>query len=218
MSNTPTTTSSRIYIVDDDMDLLRTTARLLTLLEYEVRTYACVEEFTGSCAPGFDAGARNCMLLDVGLPGMDGISGLTYLKMRGYDFPIVIMTGAADIPKAVAALRSGAFHFLEKPTKKQLLLETIENALAQDAREQRLRQLRREYQQRIATLSAREHEVLQLMLIGQSNKVIADKLGISIQTTAKHTARVIEKTQVSNIVELINLRNQFQSVSRGEYP
>ena len=189
-----------VYVLDDDEAVLRSLERLLSSANFEPVTFESSDLFL-TAAKAFKTG---CVLLDVRLPGMSGLDVQAQLsRMRG-DLPVIIMTAQGDIQTAVRALKAGASDFLEKPYSEHALLGAIEAALKKEHRTGRDRDIAGAVQ-RIATLSPRERDVLDGLLAGRPNKVIAFRLGISVRTVEVHRARMMERLGVRQLAEAIRL-------------
>lgn len=190
-----------VFIVDDDELLARALARLLREHGLQSAVFHSAEAFLA----GRDASAAGCLLLDVELPGLDGIALQQRLASGGVALPIVFLTGHGDIPMTVRALKRGAVDFLTKPVEGSALLAAVSTALAVDSRrregERELADARRRY----AALSAREREVLAGVAAGRLNKQIAADLGIVEQTVKYHRARIMERMQTRTSAELMHL-------------
>jgi len=146
-----------------------------------------------------------CVLLDLKMPGMDGFRIMGELATRGIDWPVVVITGHGEVPTAVRAMKAGAVDFIEKPFGEAALLSTLENAFRlldeREATGQRLRAAR----ERVSQLTARESEVLEGLLAGESNKQIAQRLGISLRTVEMHRGNMMDRLQVGNLAEALAL-------------
>ncbi|MFK3740134.1 response regulator transcription factor [Massilia sp. TN1-12] len=167
---------------------------------------AAQEQAADAGAPGGAPGGAHegdCVLLDVRMPGMNGIAVFDQLVARGLlaRLPVIFLTGHGDVPMAVDSLKRGAFDFFEKPFNDNQLMDRVEEALAASRQAAASGAVRA----RLATLSAREREVLDLILAGNMNKVVADKLGISMRTVEVHRAHIFDKMQVKTAVELAGL-------------
>ena len=147
--------------------------------------------------------ATGCALVDVRMPGMDGLTLLEQLTSQGHAIPVIIMTGFADVPLAVKAMRAGAVDFVEKPCARELLIDSVRRALA--AIRPKTSTSVAEANTRLEKLTQREREVLDLIVAGNANKVIAHKLGISPRTVEIHRGRLMEKTGVQSLAELVRL-------------
>jgi two-component system response regulator DctR len=197
-----------LHIVDDE-DVIRDALEWLAQSRgLAARGYAGGQAFLDALAmPSGREGAQGsqgeCVLLDVRMPGMNGIAVFDQLVARGLlaRLPVIFLTGHGDVPMAVDSLKRGAFDFFEKPFNDNQLMDRVEEALARSRQAAASSAVR----ERLATLSAREREVLDLILAGNMNKVVADKLGISMRTVEVHRAHIFDKMQVKTAVELAGL-------------
>jgi two-component system response regulator DctR len=151
--------------------------------------------------------APSCLLLDVRMPGMSGLALFDLLVERGLarELPVIFLTGHGDVPTAVAAVKRGAFDFVEKPFSNNALVDRVEQALAASGRAVQERRAGRRRQRQLHELTERERDVMRLVVEGRPNKLIADALDISVRTVEVHRARVFEKMDVKSAVELANL-------------
>lgn len=195
-----------IHVVDDDPAVREGLSALLTARGFAVRLYPSAEVVLKDKlkAPG-------CLVVDVRMPGMSGLELQRELKRRGETMPLIVITGHGDVPVAVAALKAGAADFLEKPFDSDVLLSAIEEALRtppvpapQPAGEGQ------DAARRVATLTPREREVMDLVASGLTNKVVAYRLGIAMRTVEIHRAHVMEKTGARNLSELVRLAIQLE--------
>jgi len=194
-----------LHIVDDE-DVIRDALEWLAQSRgLPARGHAGGQAFLDTIGDRFAADAvhGDCVLLDVRMPGMNGIAVFDQLVARGLlaRLPVIFLTGHGDVPMAVDSLKRGAFDFFEKPFNDNQLMDRVEEALAAS----RQAAARDAVRARLATLSAREREVLDLILAGNMNKVVADKLGISMRTVEVHRAHIFDKMQVKTAVELAGL-------------
>jgi two-component system response regulator DctR len=195
-----------LHIVDDE-DVIRDALEWLAQSRgLAARGYAGGQAFLDALGSQRDAGGAQsgeCVLLDVRMPGMNGIAVFDQLVARGLlaRLPVIFLTGHGDVPMAVDSLKRGAFDFFEKPFNDNQLMDRVEEALARS----RQAAASSAVHARLATLSAREREVLDLILAGNMNKVVADKLGISMRTVEVHRAHIFDKMQVKTAVELAGL-------------
>jgi two-component system response regulator DctR len=191
-----------LHIVDDE-DVIRDALEWLAQSRgLPARGYAGGQAFLDALDAQHNAQGE-CVLLDVRMPGMNGIAVFDQLVARGLlaRLPVIFLTGHGDVPMAVDSLKRGAFDFFEKPFNDNQLMDRVEEALARSRQAAAASAVRG----RLATLSAREREVLDLILAGNMNKVVADKLGISMRTVEVHRAHIFDKMQVKTAVELAGL-------------
>lgn len=201
-----------VYIVDDDAAGRDGLALLLEVRGYPVRAFAGGEAFLDAV----DARSRGCVLLDLRMPGLDGLEVQKALNERGLALPIIIMTAHGDVQAARAALMAGAFDFLEKPVEDALLRKTIDAALAHEMEEVARRAHREEIRTRMARLTPRERQVLKRVVGGGHNREIAAELGISARTVEAYKARLMDKLQVERIPDLIRLSIDFDPTSEDQ--
>ena len=195
-----------IFLVDDDPAVLRALARMLRQEEdgWEVRAFDSAEAFLDRPDPE----AEGCLVLDVTLPGLDGLALQQRLAASGRGWPIVFLTGHGDIPMSVRAIKAGAANFLTKPVSAPELAQAVRAAFAefsQSAAARRSRADRAACEQRFAALTPREREVLAGLVKGRLNKQIAAELGIVEQTVKFHRARIMERMQAQTIAELMHI-------------
>ncbi|XZG70880.1 response regulator transcription factor [Chitinibacteraceae bacterium HSL-7] len=191
----------RIAIVDDDDALRDALVWLFSTRNHEAQGFASAEALLADYSPD----RFGCLVLDVRMPGMTGIELFEKLKTYAYLPPVIFLTGHGDVPMAVAALKSGATDFVEKPFNDNQVVDLVERALAQDASSRTARAAKDEVEDRLATLTPRETEVMKLILTGRLNKQIADDLSISMKTVEVHRARILEKMRVKTAMELAAL-------------
>jgi FixJ family two-component response regulator len=144
-----------------------------------------------------------CLVLDVRMPGISGLEMQGRLESLRVDAPIIFISGHGDVPMVVRAMRGGALDFLQKPFDEQLLLDRVEQAIAISAKRRRERVKRATVEARLATLTPREKQVLEGIIAGRQNKVIAENLGISMKTVEQHRARIMEKMHAASLAELV---------------
>lgn len=193
-----------VFVVDDDTSFRNAVERLLRAGGYAVRSFPSATEFLESSRPD----APGCVLLDLHMPGPNGLDLQHAITRSENPLPIIFLSGKGDIPATVEAMRGGADDFLTKPAKKDILFPTIERALARDVqvREERARQ--RELRSRFDALTPREWEVLKHVLNGQLNKQIATEIDASERTIKAHRAHLMAKLQVQSVAELSHLAHQ----------
>ncbi len=197
---------SLVYIVDDDSSVREALGWLLRSRRHLHEGFANAEDFWALIQAATPSQAC-CVLLDVRMPGMSGLALFDKLMSLPWanTVPVIFLTGHADVPTAVDAVKRGAFDFCEKPFSDNALVDRIEQALALSHAALTERQGRKQMQERIAELTERERDVMRLVTQGLPNKLIADELQISVRTVEVHRARVFEKMGVKSAVELANL-------------
>ena len=192
------------YVVDDDESIRTLWRWLMESNGIAVRTFATAEEFIES----YRNGGAGCLVLDIKLPDMSGLELQEYLNGRDIEIPIVFVTGHGDVQAAVSALKGGAVDFIQKPFSHREVLAIIANAFQRDAELRDKRTRRSNIAGRLATLTEREREVLQRVIEGKPNKIIASELDISVKTVEFHRAKVMEKTGVDSVAELVQVAMQ----------
>lgn len=194
-------TEPTIFIVDDDAPVRDSLALLLGLKGYAIRSFASAEDFLTACQPDW----HGCLLLDIRMAGMNGLELQQQLISRQIVLPIIFITGHGDVAAARAALKAGAADFLEKPLDDQILITTIADALERSAHLRDEAAAAQEITDRMSRLTAREHEVMEKITLGEPNREIARQLGISPRTVEVYKARMMEKMQARSLPELIRL-------------
>lgn len=198
--------SQHVHVVDDDRDVRRSISFMLGTADINSRPFASGADFIeslGELEPG-------CILLDIRMPEIDGFEVMAELSRRGIDWPVIVMTGHGEVSIAVRAMKLGAVDFIEKPFDEGLLLSSLDRAfgLLKDRGEKAER--KRQAQERIAALTAREHEVLQGLMAGLPNKVLARRLGISLRTVEMHRANMMDRLQAGSLAEALTLAVQAE--------
>jgi two-component system, LuxR family, response regulator DctR len=202
-----------VYLVDDEDVVRDALAWLLRSRRLLSEGFASADAFDAWLEPQRVAGrapwptAPSCLVLDVRMPGTSGLVLFERLAERGLLqlLPVIFLTGHGDVPTAVAAVKRGAFDFVEKPFSNNTLVDRIEQALARSAEALQARNRAGTVQRALAELTEREREVMRLVIDGRPNKLIADELAISVRTVEVHRARVFDKMNVKSAVELANL-------------
>lgn len=195
------TQESIVYIVDDDQAIRHAMGLLLKSVGLRHQVFTSADEFLESHTGNNDG----CLVLDIRMPGLSGLELQQKLIEMGSSLPIIFISGHGDIPMAVDAMQKGAFDFIQKPFRDQELLDRISEALSTARKLEVERGHRIEVQNRIATLTKREHEVLDLVVTGKPNKIIAHELGVSQRTIEIHRARVMEKMCAKSLAELVRM-------------
>ncbi|HAF54595.1 MAG TPA: DNA-binding response regulator [Thauera sp.] len=189
------------HIIDDDEAIRDALEWLFKTRGVRCQTWPSAERFLEA----WQSDWRGCIVLDIRMQGMSGLECFDTLLARGCQLPVIFITGHGDVPMAVSALKKGAFHFIEKPFNDHDLVDLVEKALAADRDRQRVAASRETIESRLATLTQREREVMDLILEGKYNKVIADELSISMRTVEAHRSRIFDKMDVRSAVELAQL-------------
>lgn len=190
-----------IYIIDDDDGMRRALSLLVSTVGYQTQTFASADEFLQR----FDPDRHGCLILDIRMPGMSGLELQQHLNQTGSMLPLIFITGHGDVPMAVQAMKEGAFEFIQKPFRDQDLLDRINHALKQDAENRAAGARRADVARRLASLTPRERQVLDRVVDGAANKVIASDLNLSERTVEIHRAKVMEKMGARSVAHLVRL-------------
>lgn len=196
-----------VFVVDDDQAMRKSLHWLIESVGLNVETFPSARRFLESYTPG----RPGCLVLDMRMPGISGLELQEKLKARNITIPVIFITGHGDVPMAVRAMKAGAIDFIEKPFNDQLLLDRIQHALEQDAQSRSGQAQRAELAARLALLTPREREVMEMVAEGKPNKVIAAQLGVSAKTVEAHRAKVMEKMQAKSLADLIRMVMAYQS-------
>jgi FixJ family two-component response regulator len=191
-----------VFVVDDDEGVRSALALLLKSMGQPAATYASAADFLAD----YDPDRPGCALLDVRMPGMSGLELQDELNRRGVVLPVIFITGHGDVPMAVEAMQRGAFDFLQKPFRDDDLAERIRRALARDRELRVAIGEKSQVQARLARLTPRERQVLELVAAGKPNKVMAAELGVSQRTVEIHRAHVMKKMGASSLAQLVRMR------------
>jgi FixJ family two-component response regulator len=191
-------TSATVFIVDDDASIRSSLSLLLETDNLPSACFASADDFLAACGPNPDG----CLILDVRMPGMSGLQLQDELSLRQISLPIIFLTGFADIPMTVGAMRKGAVDFIAKPVNGAVLLERVHSALESNRLQREARAARSMFEARLLKLTPREREVLVLALSGMPNKTISKQLDISVRTTEGHRAQIFLKLGVDSLSEL----------------
>jgi FixJ family two-component response regulator len=190
--------SAPVFLVEDDAAVRDSLRLLLQVTGFKPQVFGTAEEFLSA----LPSPAVGCLIADVRLPGLSGLELHGELKRRGVALPVIFITGHADVPMAIAALRQGALDFLEKPLDDRALLQSVRAALAHSQPDP---EPDPEIAARLQRMTPREREVLELVVAGYSNRAIADRLGNSVRTIENHRARIMEKMEAASAAQLIRL-------------
>jgi len=204
-------TDACAHIIDDDEAIRDALEWLFKTRDVPCATWEGAESFLDAVQSDW----RGCAVLDIRMAGMSGLECYEALRARGNQLPVVFITGHGDVPMAVAALKKGAFDFIEKPFNDSDLVDVVVRAMAADSERHLAQHDRESVEVRLATLTAREREVMELILIGKYNKVIADELNISMRTVEAHRSKIFEKMLVRSAVELAQLINRARDTRQA---
>lgn len=199
---------STVFIVDDDPAVRSSLSWLLESVDLPVIECGSAQEFLGTYNPE----TPGCLVLDVRLPGMSGLELQSELAQRDIQIPIVIVTGHAEVPMAVRAMKAGAVDFIEKPYSDQVLMDCIRRAIERDAEAREATAQREAIAEKIHSLTPREAEVMEKVVDGNSNKMIAVLLGVSRKTVEAHRAGVMKKMEAQSVADLVRMITQYQSM------
>lgn len=196
-----------VFVVDDDADVRTLLGQIVATRGMQTTSFENAQEFLDA----FEPGSAGCLILDIHLPGMSGLELQRELTNRDIDLPIIIITGAGDVEMARNAFKSGVVDFVTKPFRPAELLESVDRALVRDSENRRARAVVAEAERRFSKLSAREREVVDLLVTGKSTKEIAYHLSLSPKTVDVHRANSMRKVGVGSIAELVHLAVSLHS-------
>jgi two-component system response regulator FixJ len=198
-----------VFIVDDDEAVRDSLRLLLKSVGIAAQVFGSAQEFLAA----YDAARPGCLVLDIRMPGMSGMELQQHLNTRGAVIPLLFITGHGDVPMAVQAMKNGAFDFLQKPFRDQELIDRVQRALAKDAENRVGLSQHSKMRSRLDSLTSREREVLELMVQGKPNKIMAADLGISQRTVEIHRARVMEKLGVNSLAQAVRMMMELRSAA-----
>ena len=190
-----------VFVVDDDEAIREQLSFTVRSVGLDTETFASAEEFLES----FDRAQPGCLVLDVRMAGMDGLELQKRLKGEEIVLPIIMISGHGDIPIAVQAVQAGAIDFLEKPFREEILLDRIRKAIERDAQDRRVLASQADIETRLASLTRRETEVLDLLIAGKSTKMVARELFISHKTVEIHRTNIMKKMKAANVADLVRI-------------
>lgn len=191
----------KVYVVDDDQGMLDSTVWLLESVGLEALPFTSGQAFLDAC----DGDLPACVLLDVRMPGMGGLSVQEALRARGIDLPVIFVSGHADVPIVVRAFKAGACDFIEKPYNDQMLLDSVQEALGRSSKVQVGSRQRDAVQARIDSLTPRERDVFVPLVRGYTNREIAEQLEVSVKTVDLYRSRVMKRMQAEHLPELVGM-------------
>lgn len=201
----------RVALVDDDAIVLRSVSRMLSLCGYDVTPFQSAAAFLAS----LDTGLPEMLLVDLRMPGIDGLALQSILMDRGIRIPTVFLSGHGDVATSVRAIRGGAVDFLEKPCDESALLASLERAADVARRDRKQRAAVSELKDRVASLTRREQEVFRWVVTGRLNKQIAAALGTTEKTIKVHRARVMTKMRAESVADLVRMFDQLENAAGG---
>ena len=207
---TPPPADPTVYVIDDDPSTRELLAWLMKRNTIACETFAEPRSFLKAYRPGGCA----CLILDLHLPGMTGLDLQKMLNEQGVRLPVIFLSGRADVPKAVEAVKCGAVDFVEKPFDYKRIVELVRDCLARDHAARQEREKRRALDERIAQLTQREREVMDRVVAGQMNREIAEHLDISIKTVEAHRAKIMEKLGLRSVQELVQAALEAREAPR----
>lgn len=194
-------TQSTVFIVDDDRAIRHAMGLLMRSVGQPCETFQSADDFLDS----YSDDRQGCLVLDIRMPGLGGFELQSRMKELGSTLPIIFITGHGDVPMAVEAMQNGAFDFIQKPFRDQDLLDRIGLAMRADRTKRAEQQKRSDVVAHLQKLTRREREVMDLVVTGKPNKIIAYELGVSQRTVEIHRARVMEKMQAASLADLVRM-------------
>ena len=197
-----------VYVVDDDAAMRKSLRWLVESVGLKVETYGSATEFLDAVTPDM----IGCLILDVRMPGMSGLDLQEQRGEGGISLPAIIITGHADVPMAVRALKAGAYDFIEKPFNDQVLLERVQKALEAGEVDRFVEDRQKKIDAKIDTLTPRERQVMEMVVNGMANKQVAAELGLSEKTIEVHRKHVMDKMQAGNVADLIRMAMRGSTV------
>jgi two-component system response regulator FixJ len=201
-----------VYLVDDDEAVRDALGMLFKSIGFVHEAYASALDFLQR----YDPTRQSCLVADIRMPGLSGLELQQRLNEQRAEIPVIFITGHGDVPMAVTAMKSGATDFIQKPFRDQDLIDRINKALARDGERRKGRAEEDDIRRRIALLTPREREVMERVVRGQANKVIAMDLGVSQRTVELHRARVMRKVRLRSVAELVHAIDRIGGVETIE--
>ena len=197
--------NSTVIVIDDDPSMRESLDSLLRSVGMSVAAYPSVQAFLDDRTPD----RADCLVLDVRLPGQSGLDFQEHLARKGIHVPIIFITGHADVPMTVRAMKAGAVEFLEKPFRDQDLLDAIQLALAENRERLTAEAAQKDLRERLETLTARERQIMPLVAAGRLNKQIAGDLGVSEITVKVHRAQMMRKMGAKSLADLVRMADKL---------
>ena len=196
-----TTREPTVFVVDDDPAVRKSLHRLVESVDLPVKTFTSARAFKEAYRPD----EPGCLVVDVRMPGMSGLDLQQDLVARSVHLPVIVISGHGDVSMAVRALKAGAVDFIEKPYNPQALLDLVQHCLEVDAARRRDEVTRADVERRVNSLTLREREVMDLVVAGESNRAIAQQLGIARRTIEVHRAQVMHKMEAASVPDLVRM-------------
>lgn len=205
VKNTDLDQAQTVYVIDDDASIRSSLKWLLESVQIRVEVFEAGHAFLEACSGDLSG----CLVLDVRMPGMSGLQLMKRLHHTGIQTPIIFLSAHGDLPMAVQALKDGAFDFLEKPCNNQGILDCVQRALEKDTLRRTRLNVDSDLMKRLASLTAREEKVMELVIAGRSNKEIGRELNISFKTVEAHRGRLMTKMGVGSLVDLVRIMTTY---------
>lgn len=190
-----------VFIIDDDLESRRDLGAMVASMRLEARAYGSAGEFLGE----YKDSAAGCVLLDIRLPDVNGLSLIERFREQGIRLPVIVVSAHGDVPTVVQAMKAGAVDFLEKPCREQQFWESVQEAIRRDAESRRRRDRHRAFQKRFARLNEGERAVLDRLVAGHTNREIAEDLGLSVRTIEVRRSKVMRKMNAGSLAHLVRL-------------
>lgn len=206
--------AGKVYIIDDDEAVRDSLSWLMQSAGIDAQTFDSAGVFLEAC----NERLNGCLLLDIRMPGMSGLELQAALNQRGCHMPVIVISGHADVPMAVRALKAGAFDFIEKPFNDDILLALVQRALEQESQLRQSLAEKELLQAKMESLTPRELEVLERVVAGASNKQIGAELGVSQKTVEAHRAKVMEKLEAASLSHLVRMSVSLRDLSADAAP
>ena len=203
-----------VFVIDEDQSVRAAVSDLAGTMDLRTEAYARGEEFLAAYG-GFQPG---CVVLEVRIPGTSGLEIQEHLASAGDMIPLIFLTALANVPIAVRAMRAGAFHFLVKPYREDELWDAVRDAVRLDRQWRYVQSRRRELGDRLAALSEKEHQILELVALGKSNQKIASELDLSERTIQHHRSQVMKKLAAKSLIELVHIALTTSNGQLGHGP
>jgi len=194
-------TDPTVFIIDEDADARRVLGASVASMRLKARTYASAGEFLED----YDGSAAGCVLLDIRLPDISGLGLIERFRQQGIRLPVIVVCAHGDVPTAVQAMKAGAVGFLEKPCREQQLRQSVHEAIRRDAENRERLARHRAVQSRLAGLTQAEQDVLRRLVAGETNRQIADDLGLSVRTIEVRRSKVMRKMKANSLAHLVRL-------------